>query len=123
MATVTTRIKDVRVAFQAAQGFAEKAQVSLTSLTFDFTANDCVIVYNDASTDSPDTLRSHNKGILDAAYATLADEQPGGAEARADNNGALRLPVAPARTEEGTVWRTVSGVFSTIGGVTVRLDN
>ena len=121
MATITTRIKDARQGFARAQEIAELAQASLTSITFDFTANDVVIVYNNASTSSPDTLRSHNKGVLDTAYASLAAEQAGGAQPDTTDNRVIHLTSAPDTPVDGDVWFTVSGVYAQVNGSTVQL--
>jgi hypothetical protein len=72
----TIRFPDPRAAFQAAQDLAEEPSLSLTSVTLSSTGG--VIVYT-TSTDSLNTLNSHNKHILDAAWTQLAALMAGGA--------------------------------------------
>lgn len=73
----TIRLPDPRAALQSAQDLAEEPGLSLTSITLSTTGG--TVVYASGSSDSLNTLRNHNKHILDAAYADLLLLNAGGA--------------------------------------------
>jgi hypothetical protein len=83
MATITKRVLGPRAAVQYAQDVSETPRVSLTSITLTFGGNgggNGVVVWNDASTASLSSLRSHNRVILDAAAQELLDANAGGSD-------------------------------------------
>lgn len=81
MATVVKTVYDPRAAVMVAQELSDIIGVSLTSIVLTYTPNEGkgIITYNNASTSSRDTLKTHNRVILDAAAADLDTHDAGGA--------------------------------------------